>query len=98
MEIRARDHGRHVVIVTIDNQPRRNAMSRQMMADLARLRGELERGSCRCVVLTGAGKRALSAGADMSGDLTPAAETAGVVRHALLKHRVDAERAGAAGR
>jgi enoyl-CoA hydratase/carnithine racemase len=88
MEIRAREHGRHVVVVTIDNEPRRNAMSRQMMADLARLWDELERGPCRCVVLTGAGERAFSAGADLSGDLSAAPETARVVGHALLKHHV----------
>src|SRR3989441_8080012 len=88
MEIRTRAHGPHVVIVTIDNQVRLNAMSRQMMTDLARLWGELERGTCRCVVLTGAGERAFSAGADMSGDLSAAPETAGVVSHALLKHHV----------
>jgi enoyl-CoA hydratase/carnithine racemase len=88
MEIRARAHGPHVVIVTIDNQVRLNAMSRQMMTDLARLWDELERGTCRCVVLTGAGERAFSAGADMSGDLSAAPETAGVVSHALLKHHV----------
>ena len=34
MEIRVEEHSRHIVIVTIDNQPRRNAMSRQMMAEL----------------------------------------------------------------
>jgi len=88
MEVRARAHGPHVVIVTIDNQVRLNAMSRQMMTDLARLWDELERGTCRCVVLTGAGERAFSAGADMSGDLSAAPETAGVVSHALLKHHV----------
>src|SRR2546425_2626175 len=88
MEIRLREHGPHVVIVTIDNQVRLNAMSRQMMTDLARLWDELERGTCRCVVLTGAGERAFSAGADMSGDLSAAPETAGVVSHALLKHHV----------
>src|SRR6266478_6831428 len=88
MEIRTRAHGPHVVIVTIDNQVRLNAMSRQMMTDLARLWDELERGTCRCVVLTGAGDRAFSAGADMSGDLSAAPETAGVVSHALLKHHV----------
>src|SRR2546426_2211002 len=88
MEIRARAHGPHVVIVTIDHQVRLNAMSRQMMTDLARLWDELERGSCRCVVLTGAGERAFSAGADMSGDLWAAPETAEVVGHALLKHHV----------
>jgi len=88
MEILVREHSRHVVILTIDNQARLNAMSRQMMTDLARLWDELERGSCRCIVLTGAGERAFSAGADMSGDLSAAPETAQVVGHALLKHHV----------
>src|SRR6266545_4162275 len=60
MEIRARAHSPHVVIVTIDNQARLNAMSRQMMTNLARLWDELERGTCRCVVLTGAGERAVN--------------------------------------
>jgi len=80
VEIQVREHGRHVVVLTVDNQPRLNAMSRQMMADLARLWDELDRGDCRCVVLTGAGTRAFCAGADMSGDR--------VVSHALLKHHV----------
>src|SRR5262245_54393072 len=60
-------------------------MSRHMMADLARLWDELDRGSCRCVVLTGAGTRAFCAGADMSGDLSASRETARMVSHALLK-------------
>src|SRR5262249_8731657 len=88
VEIQVREHGRHVVVLTIDNPPRLNAMSRQMMADLARLWDDLDRGSCRCVVLTGAGTRAFCAGADMSGDLSASAETAKVVSHALLKHHV----------
>ena len=33
MEIRVEPHGTHVVVVTIDNQPRRNAMTRAMLAD-----------------------------------------------------------------
>jgi enoyl-CoA hydratase/carnithine racemase len=85
MEIRVEPHGRHVVVLTIDHQPRMNAMTRAMMADLGRIWGELERGPCRCVVLTGAGTRAFTAGADMSGDLSAAAETARIVSHALLK-------------
>jgi len=88
VEVQVREHGRHVVVLTIDNQPRLNAMSRQMMADLARLWDDLDRGSCRCVVLTGAGTRAFCAGADMSGDLSASRETARVVSHALLKHHV----------
>src|SRR5262245_40804960 len=62
-------------------------MSRAMMADLARVWDRLEQGPCRCIVLTGAGERAFSSGADMSGDLAADAELARVVNHALLKHR-----------
>jgi len=86
VEIRAEPHGRHVAVVTIDNPPRLNAMTRAMMAELGRLWDELERGPCRCIVLTGAGSRAFSAGADISGDLSASAETARVVSHALLKY------------
>jgi enoyl-CoA hydratase/carnithine racemase len=87
MEIRVRDHGAYVVVVTIDNQPRRNAMTRAMMAELARLWETLERGPCRCIVLTGAGERAFSSGADVSGDLSAEPETARIVNDALLKNR-----------
>ena len=85
MQIRVESHGAHVVVLTIDNQPRLNAMTRAMMVELGRLWDELERGPCRCIVLTGAGERAFSAGADMSGDLSAPAEMARVVNHALLK-------------
>ena len=88
MEIRVQPHGPHVVVVTIDNQPRMNAMTRPMMAELARLWDELERGPSRCIVLTGAGERAFTAGADMSGDLSASEDTARIVNHALLKHHV----------
>jgi enoyl-CoA hydratase/carnithine racemase len=88
MEIRVAEHGRHVVVLTIDNQPRMNAMTRPMLAELARLWDELERGPSRCIVLTGAGERAFTAGADMSGDLSASEDTARIVNHALLKHHV----------
>jgi enoyl-CoA hydratase/carnithine racemase len=87
VEIRVEAHGAHVVVLTIDNQPRLNALTRAMLADLARLWDELERGPCRAIVLTGAGERAFTAGADMSGDLSAPAETARMVNHALLKDR-----------
>jgi enoyl-CoA hydratase/carnithine racemase len=87
VEIRVEPHGPHVVVLTIDNQPRMNAMTRSMMADLMRLWDELERGPCRCIVLTGAGERAFSAGADMSGDLSARAEMARMINKALLKDR-----------
>src|SRR5919106_6725689 len=88
MEIRTEPHGAHVVVVTIDNQPRLNAMSGAMLAELARLGDEREGGPCRCIVLTGAGGRPFTAGADISGDLSASEETARVVNHALLKHHV----------
>jgi enoyl-CoA hydratase/carnithine racemase len=86
VEIRVTEHGRHVAVVTIDNQPRLNAMTRAMMAELAQRWDELESGPCRCIVLTGAGSRAFCAGADISGDLSASVETARVVSHALLKY------------
>src|SRR5229473_6518635 len=86
MEICLTRHGRHVAIVTIDNQPRLNAMTRQMLAELGRLWDELERDECRCIVLTGAGERAFTVGADISGDLSAGSEVARMVNHALLKN------------
>src|SRR5271168_2960111 len=70
MEIRLARHGRHVAIVTVDNQPRLNAMTRHMLSELGRLWDELERDrDCRCIVLTGAGERAFTVGADVGGGL-----------------------------
>jgi E-phenylitaconyl-CoA hydratase len=86
MEIRLTRHGRHVAIVTVDNQPRLNAMTRQMLRELGRLWDELERDACRCIVLTGAGERAFTVGADASGDLSAGPEIARMVNHALLKN------------
>lgn len=86
MEIRLTRHGRHVAIVTIDNQPRLNAMTRQMLRELGRLWDELERDACRCIVLTGAGERAFTVGADVSGDLSAGPEIARMVNHGLLKN------------
>src|SRR6201996_7263132 len=86
MEIRLARHGRHIAIVTIDNQPRLNAMTRAMLAELGRLWDELQRDeSCRAIVLTGAGTRAFTVGADIAGDLSAGPEMARMVNHALLK-------------
>lgn len=85
MEIRLHRHSKHIAIVTIDNQPRLNAMTRPMLAELGRLWDELERDATRCIVLTGAGTRAFTVGADISGDLSAGEETARMVNHALLK-------------
>ncbi len=87
MEIRVASGGHRTVVVTIDNQPRRNAMTRAMLADLAALWDRLDADpGCRCVVLTGAGDKAFSSGADLAGDLSASPETAAVVSRALLKN------------
>jgi enoyl-CoA hydratase/carnithine racemase len=86
MEIHLAREARHIAIVTIDNPPRLNAMTRKMLADLGRLWDELARDdSCRCIVLTGAGERAFTVGADISGDLSAGPDVARMVNHALLK-------------
>lgn len=84
MDIRLEDRGR-VAVVTIDNQPRRNAMTRDMLRDLAGLWDRLESSDHRCVVITGAGDKAFSSGADVGGDLSAAPETAAMINRALLK-------------
>ena len=85
MEIRL---DRHVAIVSIDNQPRLDAMTRQMLSELGALWDQLDRDlTCRCIILTGVGQRAFTVGADISGDLSTGPETARMVNHALLKKR-----------
>ena len=86
MGIRMARHGEHVVLVTIDHQPRRQAMTRPMLAELARLWDTFERASDRCIILTGAGEHACCVGADMRADLSVAVETAHVIHHALFTH------------
>src|SRR5207244_4896346 len=86
MEIRIETQQRHIAVVTIANEPRRNAMTRAMLTDLAALWDRLDNdGECRCVILTGAGEKAFSSGADLGGDLSAGAEIAPVINRALLK-------------
>jgi enoyl-CoA hydratase/carnithine racemase len=87
MEIRVEAHDRHIVVVRIANEPRRNAMTRAMMADLASLWDRLDADAeCRVVVLTGTGEVAFSSGADLGGDLSAGPELARIVNRALLKN------------
>ena len=86
MEIRVDRRERYIAIVTIANEPRRNAMTRAMLADLAALWDRLDADEdCRVVVLTGAGDKAFSSGADLSGDLSASPEMAQIINRALLK-------------
>jgi enoyl-CoA hydratase/carnithine racemase len=87
MEIRVERQGRYIAVVTIANEKRRNAMTRAMLADLAELWDRFEQDEdCRAVVLTGAGDKAFSSGADLTGDLSASPEMADVVNRALLKN------------
>ena len=86
MPLIVRNDGPHIVVVTIDNQAKRNAMTRDDLAELADLWPKLDQSpECRAVVITGAGDKGFCAGADIGGDLSVAAETAAMVNRALLK-------------
>lgn len=86
MPLHLSEPGKYVALITIDNPSKRNAMSREMMAELARLWQRLGASqACRAIVLTGTGDKAFCAGADIGGDLSASAETARLVNHALLK-------------
>ncbi|MBT5263827.1 MAG: crotonase/enoyl-CoA hydratase family protein [Rhodospirillaceae bacterium] len=87
MPLLVSEPARHVVLVTIDNQAKRNAMSREMLGELADLWDRLGASpACRCIVVTGAGDKGFCAGADIGGDLSAAEETAHTVNRALLKN------------
>jgi enoyl-CoA hydratase/carnithine racemase len=85
MPLEVRDTGDRVTLITIDNQAKRNAMSRGMLAELAALWDRLDSSGTRCVVLTGAGDKGFCAGADIAGDLSVDETTARTVNRALLK-------------
>lgn len=86
MTITLTSHGPHVTVVTIANPSKANAMSRAMLAELADVWQQLDDdATCRAIVVTGAGDRAFTAGADVSGDLSASEETAVMVNRALLK-------------
>jgi enoyl-CoA hydratase len=79
----------HVTLITIDNPAKRNAMPRDMLAELADAWDRLEADrDCRCIILTGAGDKAFCAGADIGGDLSASVETAAIINRALQKTKV----------
>ena len=85
MRILLEKDGPHIAIITIDNQKKLNAMSREMMQRLGNVWDELSQDETRCIILTGSGERAFCVGADISGDLEATPEISKVVNHALLK-------------
>ena len=86
MPLLVHEAARHVTLITLDNQLKRNAMSRDMLAELAELWDRLEASDeCRAIVITGAGEKGFCAGADIGGDLTAGPLTVRAVNRALLK-------------
>ncbi len=88
MPLIVQDATPHIVRITLDNQSKRNAMSREMLADLANLWDRLAASDCRAIVITGAGEKGFCAGADIGGDLTASPEMAATINRALLKTSV----------
>ena len=76
---------KYIAKITINNLAKHNAMTREMMRELAKAWDELEQSDCRAIILTGAGEKSFSAGADVSGDLSASEETARMINRALLK-------------
>ena len=88
MPIHVAEHSPEIAIVTLDNQPRRNAVSRQDLAELGTIWERLEAAPYRCLIVTGAGDKAFCAGADVSGDLTASVEMSQKIYRGLQKYRV----------
>ena len=63
----AKDAATHVATITLNRPDRLNTLPPQFFEDLDRALGDIERDdSVRCVVITGSGDRAFSAGADLT--------------------------------
>ncbi len=86
MTLEVREHGPHIAIITMDNQAKRNALSRRDLQDLGELWLSLQAASYRCLILTGAGEQSFCAGADLSGDLSAGPELSEMVHQGLLKY------------
>jgi E-phenylitaconyl-CoA hydratase len=86
MTLTVTEHGSHIAIITMDNQAKRNALSRQDLADLGDLWLKLQDAPYRCLILTGAGEQSFCAGADLSGALSASPELSQSIYKGLLKY------------
>ena len=86
MTLDVRDHSPHIAVITMDNQAKRNALSRDDLRDLGELWLRLQDGPHRCLILTGAGEQSFCAGADLSGDLSAGPELSEMIHKGLLKY------------
>ena len=88
MPIHVTEPQRHIVLVTIDNEARRNGLTRAMFEQLALLWPRLEASAARCIVVTGQGSKAFCSGADLSIDWTSDPDLDDLVDRALLKTQI----------
>ena len=88
MTLNVQDHSPHIAIITMENQAKRNALSRSDLHDLGDLWLRLQDGPYRCIILTGSGEQSFSAGADLSGDLSAGPELSKMIHQGLLKYGV----------
>ena len=88
MTLNVQDHSPHIAIITMDNQAKRNALSRSDLRDLGELWLRLQDDPYRCIILTGAGQQSFCAGADLKGDLSAGPELSKMIHQGLLKYGV----------
>jgi len=85
MPLNVHEHNPHIAVITIDNQPKRNALSRDALTELGDLWVRLAEAPYRCLILTGAGDKAFCAGADIGGDLSAGPELSEMIYRGLQK-------------
>jgi enoyl-CoA hydratase/carnithine racemase len=82
----------HVEILTLNRPEARNAINRSLAEALAKALSEAEADNgCRCIILTGAGDKAFSAGADLKALAAGVApDISALVRRNVSKPLIDA--------
>ena len=86
MALHVNEHGPHIAVITLDNQAKRNALSRDDLRELGEVWLRLQDAPFRCLIVTGAGEKSFCAGADLSGDLSAGPELSEIIYKGLLKY------------
>ena len=86
MALHVKEHGPHIAVIIMDNQAKRNALSRDDLRELGDVWLRLQDAPYRCLILTGAGEKSFCAGADLSGDLSAGPELSEIIYKGLLKY------------
>jgi E-phenylitaconyl-CoA hydratase len=84
--LHVKEHGPHIAVIIMDNQAKRNALSRDDLRELGDVWLRLQDAPYRCLILTGAGEKSFCAGADLSGDLSAGPELSEIIYKGLLKY------------